>query len=250
VLCKNGFVIFVKVTCFGIDSVLDLCGALISDGTQGTLVPLDKWLPPGSDPNSAADIFRDHRSPDMHANYSVYLCSKVCELVADRTHYVELGENNGCDSATFERRWLRLWHDLQSWLEDRPAEVVPVQFIESRPFPQILFVHWAGISSNQLYHTACTLLLGSKPREVKLDVGPTGSSIWHAKCICGISLTNPHQGCLNNAIQPLWIAGRLLSHKSEHLLLSKLILSIEAMTGWATNWRIADLEHAWGYKVR
>ncbi|KAF4494456.1 C6 zinc finger domain containing protein [Fusarium agapanthi] len=83
---------------------MDLCGALISDGTQGTLVPLDNWLPPGSDPNSAADIFRDHRSPDMHANYSVYLCSKVCELIADRTHYVELGENNGCDSATFERR--------------------------------------------------------------------------------------------------------------------------------------------------
>ncbi|KAM5351782.1 hypothetical protein ACJ41O_004505 [Fusarium nematophilum] len=229
---------------------MDLCGALISDGTQGTLVPLDKWLPPGANPDSAADIFRDHRSPDMHANYSVYLCSKVCKLVADRTHYVELGENNGCNSATFERRWLRLWKDLQDWLQDRPPEVIPVQFIESRPFPQILFVHWAGISSNQLYHTACTLLLGSKPREVKLDVGPTGSAIWHAKCICGISLTNPHQGCLNNAIQPLWIAGRLLSHKSEHLLLSKLIQSIEAMTGWATCWRIADLEHAWGYKVR
>lgn len=211
---------------------------------------MDKWLPLGADPNAAADYFREHRSPDMHANYSVYLCSKVCELVADRTRYVELGENNGCDSASYERRWLRLWNELQAWLQDRPSEIIPVQLIDSRPFPQILFVHWAGISSNQLYHTACTLLLGSKPREVKLDVGVTGSAIWHAKCICGISLTNPHQGCLNNAIQPLWIAGRLLSHKSEHLLLAKLIRSIESMTGWATCWRLADLETAWGYKIR
>lgn len=186
----------------------------------------------------------------MHANYAVYLCSKVCELIADRTRFVELGERNGCDSATFEQRWLRLWSQLQDWIRDRPAEIIPVQNIDSRPFPQILFVHWAGISSNQLYHTACTLLLGSIPRGVKLDVGQTGSATWHAKCICGISLTNPHQGCLNNAIQPLWIAGRLLTHKSEHLLLAKLIRSIETMTGWATSWRIADLEAAWGYKVR
>lgn len=222
----------------------------MSDGTQGTMVALDKWLPPGADPSCAMDIFREHHSPDMHANYSVYLCSRVCELLSDRTNYAELGQNNGCNSVDYERRWLRLWSNLQDWLRDRPSDIVPVQSIDSRPFPQILFIHWAGISSNQLYHTACTLLLGSKPRGVKLDSGPTGSAIWHAKCICGISLTNPHQGCLNNAIQPLWIAGRLLSHKSEHLLLSKLIQDIEATTGWATCWRITDLENSWGYKVR
>lgn len=211
---------------------------------------MDQWLPPGADPDLAADYFGEQRSPDMHANYSVYLCSKVCELIAARTRHTELGENNGCNSVNFERRWLRLWNELQGWLQDRPSEIIPVQTIESRPFPQILFVHWAGISSNQLYHTACTLLLSSKPREVKLDVGVIGSAIWHAKCICGISLTNPHQGCLNNAIQPLWVAGRLLSHKSEHILLAKLIRSIESMTGWATSWRLTDLENVWGYKIR
>ena len=63
-------------------------------------------------------------------------------------------------------------------------------------------------------------------------------------------MTNPHQGCLNNAIQPLWIAGRLLSHKSEHALLVKLFKRIETSTGWINNWRIADLELTWGYKVR
>lgn len=211
---------------------------------------MDKWLLPEMEHRTAADLFRQHRSPDMHANYAVFLCSKVSELVAERTRFVELGEQNGCDNASFERRWVSLWNELQTWIQERPDEIVPVKAIESRPFPQILFVHWAGISSNQLYHTACILLLSSIPRGINPEPGVTGSPIWHAKRICGISLTNPHQGCLNNAIQPLWIAGRLLSHKSEHLLLAKLIRSIESMTGWATSWRIADLETAWGYKIR
>ena len=231
-------------------SLLDLCGALISDGTQAPLVPMDKWLLPTMEHAASSELFRQNRSPDMHANYAVYLCSKVTELIADRTRFAELGEQNGCDSITFEKRWLELWHDLQNWLQERPAEIVPVKSLDSRPFPQILFIHWAGISSNQLYHTASILLLNSLPRGMNPDPGLTGSAIWHAKRICGISLTNPHQGCLNNAIQPLWIAGRLLSHRSEHMLLAKLIRSIESMTGWATSWRIADLELTWGYKLK
>lgn len=227
----------------------DLCGALISDGTEGTLVPISKWLPPNAVLKSALELFRENRSPDMHANYSVYLGSEVCKLIADRTRYTELDEQNGCDAVSFQVRWLRLWNELQTWVHDRPQEIVPVRTTESQPFPQILFVHWAGISSNQLYHTACIILLGTKPREIQLDNGLTASPTWHAKRICGISLTNPHEGCLNNAIQPLWVAGKLLSHKSEHELLLKLIGSIESMTGWATSWRIADLETAWGYKV-
>jgi hypothetical protein len=186
----------------------------------------------------------------MHANYAVYLCAKVCKLVADRTRFVELGEGNGCNATAFEHRWLKLWGELQDWIRDRPAELVPVKIIESQPFPQILFVHWAGISSTQLYHTACIELLRCVPRDVRVDTGHTASAIWHAKRICGISLSNPHPGCLNNAIQPLWIAGRLLSHKSEHLIVAKLIRSIEAQTGWGSCWRIADLETSWGYKVR
>ncbi|KAK0382305.1 C6 zinc finger domain-containing protein [Colletotrichum limetticola] len=231
---------------------MDLCGALISDGTESTLLTPSKWLPNGASHNEASELFHQSGTPDMHANYAVYLCAKVCELVADRTRYFELGDASGCSSPDeLTERWVRLWEDLQAWTRDRPPELLPVQSIQSSPFPQILFLHWAAISSNQLYHTACTLLLGSmpRPRNLKLS-GVTGSAIWHAKCICGISLANPHQGCLNNAIQPLWVAGRLLSHKSEHALLVKLIRSIEAVTGWGTCWRIDDLEAAWGYKVR
>ncbi|KAJ0162990.1 hypothetical protein CTA2_3714 [Colletotrichum tanaceti] len=248
---------------------MDLCGALISDGTESTLLTPSKWLPSGASHNEARELFRrSGGTPDAHANYAVYLCARVCELVADRTRHLELGDPDGGSSSSPEEelteRWVRLWEDLQAWTRDRPPELLPVQSIPGSPFPQILFLHWAAISSNQLYHTACTLLLGSMPRpplplnpnpnpnmNFKLGgVGVTGSAVWHAKRICGISLANPHQGCLNNAIQPLWVAGRLLSHRSEHALLVRLIRSIEAVTGWGTCWRIDDLEAAWGYKVR
>jgi hypothetical protein len=187
-------------------------------------------------------------SADMHANYAVYLCAKVTELISDRTKFMELGESNGCTMEVFSSRWLEQWNDLQNWLSERPDELLPVQTINDKPFPRILFVHFAAISSNQLYHTAAILLLKMIPKGIKLPRSPYTSLLWHARRICGISLTNPHQGCLNNAIQPLWIAGRLFSHPSEHEQITKLIRDIEIETGWGMSWRIRDLETAWGYR--
>ncbi|OIW31511.1 hypothetical protein CONLIGDRAFT_652571 [Coniochaeta ligniaria NRRL 30616] len=228
---------------------MDLCSALISDGMQGTLFRPSKWLPPNVPYAESRSLFSASRNPDMHANHAVYLCAQACELICDRTRFVELGESNGCTQASFVTRWQHLWDDLQDWLSSRPRDLVPLQTVDAKPFPHIFFVHWAAISSNQLHHTACILLLGTMPKPLKLPRAPSSSAAWHAKRICGISLTNPHQGCLNNAIQPLWVAGRLLSHKAEHAVVVKLIRSIEAMTGWGTCWRISDLEEAWGYKV-
>lgn len=230
---------------------MDLCGALISDGSQITLVPPAKWLSVGARPGDARGLFASTGCPDMHANYAVWLCARACELIADRNLYLELGEPNGCDGAAFEGRWLTLWLELQRWLDDRPTGFRPVRSTDATPFPRIFFAHWASISANQLYHTACLLMLGVVPRSLKLrlSLGVSGTTVWHAKRICGISATNPHPGCLNNAIQPLWLAGRLLSHASEHQAIVKLIRSIESVTGWGSSWRIADLAAAWGYRV-
>ncbi|KAH8201595.1 hypothetical protein TruAng_004201 [Truncatella angustata] len=231
---------------------MDVCGALISDGTQSTLLDPAKWLPAGTEAYEARAQFRASQSLDMHANYAVWLCAKTCELIADRTRYVELGEPNGCDGENYSSRWAALWDELQSWLSSSPREFNPVKTVDTKPFPHILFVHWAAISSTQLHHTACILMLSSMPKPLKLsmNLGTTGSTLWHAKRICGITLANPHQGCINNAIQPLWLAGRLLSHRSEHEIVVKLIWNIEATTGWGSCWRIPDLESAWGYKVK
>jgi hypothetical protein len=186
----------------------------------------------------------------MYANYAVWLCAKACELISDRNKFVELGEDNGCNSHQFQDRWSRLWQQLEDWSLYRPKEMMPVETTATAPFPQMFFSHWPAISSNQLYHTSCVLLLSSKPKQKTMPPSPTTSIPWHAKRICGISLANPHEGCLNNAIQPLWIAGRLLSHTSEQALVVKTIRHIEAMTGWTACWRVRDLENVWGYKVR
>ncbi|RAL02978.1 putative C6 transcription factor [Aspergillus ibericus CBS 121593] len=212
---------------------MDLCGALISDGTQTTLLHPSKWLPEGCRPEDAHRLFQSVKSPDMHANYAVYLCVKATELVSDRTKFVELGEDNGCTPDRFSARWMTLWNDLQYWLSERPSELLPVQTVNRKPFPHILFVHWAAISSTQLYHTACILLLKMMPKGIRLPRSPTLFALWHARRICGISLANPHQG-----------------HTSEHEEIIRLIQSIEAETGWGTCWRIRDLEIAWGCSIR
>ncbi|KAJ6095436.1 hypothetical protein N7486_006182 [Penicillium sp. IBT 16267x] len=228
---------------------MDVCGALISDGTESTLLRPSKWLTPDCNEEDAARLFRAAQSPDMHANYAVYLCAKTCELVSDRTQFLELGVQNDCTGDTFHRRWLSIWENLQQWMESRPPELLPVHTTSTKPFPHILFMHWAAISSNQLYHTACILLLNTMVKSIKLRPEPAVSALWHARRICGISLANPHQGCLNNAIQPLWIAGRLFSHISEHTIIIDIIRRIEAETGWGACWRIRDLELAWGYQI-
>lgn len=203
------------------------------------------------DEGVAEALFRSSNSPDMYANYAVYLCAKSCELISDRNKYVELGIQNGCNAAEYQRRWSLLWEKLSDWAVHRPKEMLPVETTNSTPFPHILFAHWAAISSTQLYHTSCVLLLNARSKQMKpLGSSPTTSVSWHVKRICGISVANPHEGCLNNAIQPLWIAGRLLTHSSEQALVVKTIRKIEVLTGWTATWRIRDLESTWGYKVR
>lgn len=234
---------------YNANDMTDLCGALISDGTESTMLKMESWVPPGTREEDVGDLFRATKSPDMHANYAVYLCSKTCHLIAQRTKYIELGEENGCDGDNFSTRWHWLWADLQRWFAERPQELLPIHTVDTKPFPHLLFGHWAAISSTQLCHTSCLLLLNTMPRNANIEKGPSSSILWHARRICGISATNGHEGCLNNAIQPLWLAGRCLSHRTEHAALVKLIKSIEAATGWGVCWRISDLEEAWGYKL-
>lgn len=181
----------------------------------------------------------------------MWLTARACHLVWSLTNEIE-----GQDISTRERfiiSWVRLWDEIQSWRQDRPAELLQLEFgndsqqSKSAPFPFILFAAPCAISSNQLYHTACLLLLDIKPESIiSHEMGRAGSNIWHARQICGISTTNEHHGCLNNAIQPLWVAGKLLSHPAEHKAIVDLISRIESITGWDAKWRIRDLKEIWG----
>ncbi|KAJ9502201.1 hypothetical protein H2202_002265 [Exophiala xenobiotica] len=243
---------------------MDLCGAIIADGTESTVLTVEKWaLIDAEGALHESDVARQQaigeefrrrgqQIPDMYANYAVYLCARVCDLLARRTRHIELGEDNGCDSNAFGHEWTRLWDDLQEWLSCRPTEMTPVKSSTNNNasrFPSIFFAHWAAISSNQLYHTACILMLEMKDDDTtSTRPDELHSTLWHARRIIGISLTNPHPGCINNAIQPLFVAGKLFTHREEQKIIVELIDSIEARTGWGSRWRIKDLEAAWGYR--
>lgn len=120
---------------------------------------------------------------------------------------------------------------------------------ESQLFPEIFFAQWAAISGNQLCHTACTLMLEIKSVEQKTQTSlPQYSAVWHTRRVVGIPLTNPHRGCLNNTIQLLYVAGKLLSHRSEDVIVANIIITIETTTGWGARKRLDDLGKAWGYE--
>ncbi|KAK1144278.1 hypothetical protein N8T08_005691 [Aspergillus melleus] len=53
-------------------------------------------------------------------------------------------------------------------------------------------------------------------------------------------------GCWTNALQPLWVAGKAMSHYSEHAAIVDTLTRIERETGWATAWRVEDLKEFWG----
>jgi len=237
--------------------VSDLCAAIISEGNESVVLSLENWLPRGEVPANAFHLFQLSRVPDMWANYAVYLTAQVCHftwLQSQGAGGDVNGNDNDDDDDLFVTGWTRLWSEVQDWRRNRPSELFELEFpknpgiIPSSPFPFILYAASCAISSNQLYHTACLLLLEICPPSINpLQLGQTGSKIWHARRICGISSANEHHGCLNNALQPLWVAGRLLSHPVEHKAVADLIRSIEAKTGWGGQWRIADLKKVWGY---
>ncbi|GFF87537.1 hypothetical protein IFM53868_05180 [Aspergillus udagawae] len=239
---------------------MELCGAIISEGTEGTILPLHKWVPPqAADSEEERDIMIKNlfcqdgcSNPDRHANWAVYLCAKTCNLACRRSRFLELGELDQNDTRPFSEQWRQLWEELQFWNDHRCPAMLPIRTTTTggdQIFPEILFAHWAAISGNQLYHTACIMMLQMKPANTPLiSPSPHSSPVWHARRVCGISLTNPHSGNLINAIQPLYIAGKLLSHRSEHLEVARLFKKIETSTGWGALWRLRDLERAWGYE--
>lgn len=236
---------------------MDLCNALISEGSASTVIPVQTWLPQqqGS-ATRAADVWREIQrqqgpSPDMYANYAVYLTGQVCDLLATRTLGTESHGTCSADDHNEANRWELLWDDLQSWNKDRPRQLLPIKTAtDTRLFPYAFYAHYAAISANQLYHTACILMLDMcEHRDDVLAVKEGRTELWHARCVVGISLANSHRGCLNNAIQPLYIAGRLFSHREEHAVIVALLRQIEAGSGWAARWRVHDLERAWGYSA-
>ncbi|KAK6513519.1 hypothetical protein TWF281_005142 [Arthrobotrys megalospora] len=236
----NGFSGGIGQALFWCFARMDVCGGLISE--EETIIPPTYWasnLGLAQDLQIFHDVLNDF---DMYANYAVYLCASVLKVYANRER-LQTGAN-------YKQVWEEKFRLLEEWYTRRPEQmkpllVIPATEVRDSPFPNILYSNGSAVSGNQLHHTASVIMLQHKPKEVTLPKG-TRSILWHARQICAISQANMHHGSWTNAVQPLWIAGKIMSHPSEHRAILDIYRRIEKLTGWGTKWRIDDLENYWG----
>jgi hypothetical protein len=228
---------------------MDVCGGLISK--ERTLIPIDEWSFTANFSDTVA-MFTSTSDGDWSARFASYLNACTTDLLFSSStprnpqSPVSLQKD---DPATYPRRWQELFEIIENWYESRPAEMLPIvqqqaSSDSNSPFPTLLFGSGAAISGNQLHHTSALLMLQNIPHNIKRR--STRSILWHARRICAISICNDHHGCWTNAIQPLWLAGQVMSHPTEHRAIEAVYKRIEAETGWGATWRADDLKQFWG----
>ncbi|UNI19272.1 hypothetical protein JDV02_005466 [Purpureocillium takamizusanense] len=245
----NGFVGGVDQALFWCFARMDVCGGLISSVT--TLIPVSHWASNLSNSHNDLDSdvhrFRAVQDFTSWSNYAVYLTAQVLDLLAPLSDTAALHVGNRSDPS-FRTRWYKLWRYVSEWHDARPPPLLPIVTIPSSaksPFPTVIFSNPAAISGNQLYHTAALLMLQNQPPGVRLSPRPR-TILWHARRVCAISMSNEHHGAWTNGIQPLWVAGRCMSHPEEHRAILELLDKIERKSGWRTKWRAEDLKTYWG----
>lgn len=226
---------------------MDVCGGLIS--SVKTLIPVSRWLTAAS-LDDGAKLFQKSSEFSCWANYAVYLIAHVLDLLMPNSpqKHGEASPRLIHDREKGRAQWCKLWGYICGWLDGRPEPLHPIMTIASSPpspFPTILFSNPAAISGNQLYHTASILMLQNLPPGLEPQPKPR-SVLWHARRVCGISISNDHHGAWTNSIQPLWIAGRCMSNPMEHKAILTLLEKIERESGWGTSWRADDLKAFWG----
>lgn len=226
---------------------MDVYRAFIGDTI--TTTPTNRWFISADSMSAAVRLFKGKSGSDSYANYGVFLCAGVVNILSNKRSSWALSDHT--DSATFTSRWKAMYDLLEGWYIDRPEEMRPLMCAPASkkrtdtPFSTILYSTPPAISGNQMYHASMILLLQEKPKEIVLSKSHK-SMLWHARQIWGISLSNSDHGALINGLQPMWLAGKLMSHHSEHEAILGALKHLEQETGWATSWRAKDLEEFWG----
>jgi hypothetical protein len=246
----NGVVGGVRQSIFWCFARMDVWGGFLGDTL--TKIPTNRWFVPSKPMVDAISHLKEGSGCDSYANYSVFLCASVVNVISNRadSSVSEYGAEPASKS-TFSARWKALFDLLEDWYKRRPRDMQPIISFSSalgeqqHPFPSVLYSNSPAINGNQLYHAATILMLQEKPKDVYLPKNAK-SILWHARQICGIAASNYGHGPWINALQPLWIAGKLMSHVTEHKAILDILASIERETGWATAWRAQDLKDYWG----
>lgn len=236
-----------------ISTAPDLCAGIMS--FERTLIPVTRWT---SD-DHPVDRVEYHRNDTYYEDYAKLACNLAVQAVDLFASYkASEGQFGGSSTSSeseqgesYTRAWSRLWDEMELYFVTRPAHMQPMFSIPGHnpsinsPFPNVIYSNAAAQAGNQWAHCAAILMLQRKPRDLVLKP-KTKSILWHARQICGIALSNDHHGCWTNAVQPMWIAGRLMSHPQEHEAILHWLRKVERETGWATQFRVDDLTEHWG----
>ncbi|QGA18804.1 hypothetical protein EYB26_006489 [Talaromyces marneffei] len=151
--------------------------------------------------------------------------------------------------------WKYLINELERWRKERPEEFRPIMELPpssvepDSSFPTILFTNGAGIFGNQLYHTAMLMLLLDKPRTVRLTYLPPFvlSPLWHAQCICSISLNNDRRECWDPCLLASFlVAAKRMTHEFQQQDILHGLNRIQTLTGWDIREYVAELQEKWG----
>jgi hypothetical protein len=246
----NGVVGGVRQSLFWCFARMDVWGGFLEDTL--TKIPTSRWFLPSGSMIEAVTHFKAGSGSHSYANYAVFLCASVVNVISNKTgSYEGQPEVDSVRKTTYEARWKALFDLLEDWYNNRPEEMHPLMVYPSssdeprEPFSVVLYGSSPAVNGNQLYHAAALLMLQDKPKGIRLAKS-SKSILWHARQICGIAASNSDHGARINSLQPLWIAGKIMSHETEHRAILDLLAQIESDTGWATAWRAEDLKDYWG----
>ncbi|THW34355.1 hypothetical protein D6D22_08669 [Aureobasidium pullulans] len=236
----NGVVGGMRQAIFWCFARMDMWGGFLSG--SHTKIPTSLWfLPTGSMSTAISRFKTDFQNFDSYANYSLFLCASVLNVVSSRDTSTER-------DSSYSAKWKALFDLLIDWHANRPQEMRPLtpwanEREDEGPFPVVIYTNAAAVSANQLYHTATLLMLQAKPNDVK--VRGQRSIFWHARQAIGISVSNLSHSAWTNALQPIYFAGKIISSKAEHQVVLETLAEIERTTGFATQWRAQDLKEYW-----
>jgi hypothetical protein len=146
--------------------------------------------------------------------------------------------------------WTELFTSLNLWFTNRPQDFKPVLELDSPGglFPLILFTKSAALLANQMYHTAMLLMLQHRPRTIRFDTLPAGSTspLRHAQRVCGISLNND---CRNTwdfcLVASFYLAARGMTYLPQQSIICDKIDNLCAETGWHISSLKSRLRETW-----
>jgi hypothetical protein len=143
--------------------------------------------------------------------------------------------------------------DLADWYDKRKPELHPTveMEVDEQSFPVIFFPSGTSIYASIMYHTTMLLLLDNKPRTVQLDSreNPHMSSLWHARRVCGIALSNDRRACWDPCLLgAFFAASRRMTHEGQQLAIMAAMDWIEEL-GWSTASLKAQLRQEWGLET-